>query len=151
MRKQFVHFFIAGLLSFGFSAKLIAQDGIFIDEQGYRVIYNVFNSTMIAPEVADRYGLVRGDDRALINIVVVRPLAAGQTLGLPAEISGTATNLLQQAQTLEFQTIEEQDTVYYLASMRHVNEEMYHFALTIEREDLALPIELKFSKKLYVE
>lgn len=128
-----------------------AQEGISIEEQGYRVFYSVFNSTMITPEIADVYQLTRDNDLAYVNIVVTEVTSEGQSLGLPAVLSGSATNLMQQKQRLEFKTIEEQNTVYYLAPVSHGNEEVFHFVMAIQPELADKPIELKFTKKMYVE
>ena len=114
----------------------------------YQVYYSVFNSTFVLPDIASVHNLVRGEDRALVNISVTR---ADGGLGLPAELSGTANNLLQQTQTLEFKEISEGDTTYYIAPVRHLNEEMYNFRITIQPEGAEQSFELRFSQKLYIE
>ena len=112
----------------------------------YQVYYSVFNSTFVLPDIASVHNLVRGEDRALVNISVTR---ADGGLGLPAELSGTANNLLQQTQTLEFKEIS--DPTYYIAPVRHLNEEMYNFRITIQPEGAEQSFELRFSQKLYIE
>ncbi|MGD8175838.1 DUF4426 domain-containing protein [Marinimicrobium sp. ARAG 43.8] len=114
----------------------------------YQVYYSVFNSTFVLPDVASIHGLVRGNDRALVNISVSR---VDGGLGVPATLTGTATNLLQQAQTLEFQEISEGDTTYYIAPMRHLNEERYHFRISLQPEDSEQAFTLQFTQTLYQE
>lgn len=114
----------------------------------YQVYYSVFNSTFVLPDIASVHNLVRGEDRALVNISVVR---ADGGLGLPAQLSGTASNLMQQTQTLEFKEISEGDTTYYIAPVRHLDEEMYNFRLSIQPEGAEQSFELRFSQKLYIE
>jgi len=141
----------AFLMLAGLFSKSWAQEGISVDEQGFRVFYSVFNSTMITPDVAATYNLIRDEDLAYVNIVVTQIIGESQSLGRPAMLTGTATNLMQQAQPLKFKTIEEQNTVYYLAPVKHGNEEMFHFKLEVKPQESAGTIDLDFSKKLYVE
>lgn len=110
-------------------AKVIKNHQDFGD---YRVIYSVFNSEFIKPEIAQQYRLVRARDRAFVNISVVRK--TGGKHGLASEMSGTATNLIQQSRPLKFMEIREGDAVYYLASLRFEDEE----TLTVNI-DLKLP------------
>ena len=117
----------------------------------YRVHYSVFNSTQLAPEIASQYGLQRANDRALVNISVNRADGDATRFGQPAEVSGAATNLTQQQQRLAFREIAEGRAHYYLAQVRHINEEMYNFRITITPEGSETPLELRFSQKLYTE
>ena len=54
----------------------------------YTVHYNVFHSTDIPPAVAETYKLVRGRDRALVNISLTKTESGSTSLGLPALVSG---------------------------------------------------------------
>ena len=110
-------------------AKVIKSHQDFGD---YRVIYSVFNSDFIKPEIAQNYKLVRARDRAFVNISVVKK--EGGTHGLSSEMSGTATNLIQQSRPLKFIEIREGEAVYYLAPLRFEDEETLTFTI-----DLKLP------------
>ncbi|WP_193163866.1 DUF4426 domain-containing protein [Microbulbifer hainanensis] len=110
-------------------AKVIKSHEDFGD---YRVIYSVFNSEFIKPEIAQNYKLVRARDRAFVNVSVVKK--DGGTHGLSSEMSGTATNLIQQSRPLKFTEIREGDAVYYLAPLRFEDEENLTFTI-----DLKLP------------
>ncbi|WP_347330710.1 DUF4426 domain-containing protein [Marinimicrobium locisalis] len=135
------------LLTLFFAPLTLAQSGSerFGD---YQLYYSVFNSTFVPADIASVHGLVRGEDRALVNISVT---SAEGGLGQEAKVTGTATNLMQQAQTLPFQEINEGDTYYYIAPMRHTEEEIYNFRITIEPKATEQSFELTFSQKLYTE
>ena len=68
-----------------------------------KIFYSAFDSSFIAPEVAVAYNFVRGKDKGLVNIAVVKKLGQGE----PAEISGKVLNIFQQSQQLEFIAIKE--------------------------------------------
>lgn len=142
---------ILTLVLLSWSVLTHAQDGISVEENGYRVFYSVFNSTVITPKVATAYQLTRDDDLAYVNVVATKITEQGQTLGQPAILTGQAKNLMQQVQKLEFKTIQERDTVYYLAPVSHGNEEVFHFEIDVMPAAGMKSIRLKFTKKLYVE
>ncbi|SHF80735.1 protein of unknown function [Microbulbifer donghaiensis] len=108
-------------------AKIIKSHEDFGD---YRVIYSVFNSEFIKPEIAQTYQLARAKDRAFVNVSVVEKV--GGKHGLSSEMSGTATNLIQQSRPLKFMEIREGDAVYYLAPLRFEDEETLTFNIELK-------------------
>ncbi len=128
-----------------------AEEKVFTEFGDYKVLHTVFNSSFIQPEVASAYGLTRGKDRALVNISLIRDNSDGTSNGLPAKVTGTVSNLMQQSKTLEFQEIREQNTVYFLAPLRVSNEEVLHFKLQVTGEGKSKPYIVEFTKKLYVD
>ena len=113
----------------------------------YSVHYTVFNSTFILEDVARTYQIKRSKYESLINISVV---PKGEHFGgLPAQLSGTVTNLMQQQKALKFKEINEGDVVYYLAPVRISGEEVVHFDIQLLPENSGKPLSFKFTKKLY--
>lgn len=115
----------------------------------YTVLHTVFNSTFLKPEVAKAYQLTRGKNQALVNVAIIKNTAGGSTRGLPAEVSGSIRNLMQQQKPLNFIEIKEQDAVYFLAPIRVDSEEVVHFNLEVRHEGRTFPV--TFSKRLYVD
>lgn len=138
------------LLAMSLSIACAAQQDISTTAGNYRVFHSVFNSSFLQPEVASTYDLIRGKDQAYVNIVVTQQ-DQPDGLGVPAVVKGTATNLMRQQKVLDFVTIREQNTVYYLAPVRFTNEEVMHFELQIKPDPNAAAFTVKFSKTLYVE
>ncbi|GMG85928.1 DUF4426 domain-containing protein [Biformimicrobium ophioploci] len=131
--KTLIHktFFLACAFMLAFSAN--AQQAKEIDTHkdfgDYRVIFSVFNSDFLTPEIASNYNLVRAKDRVYVNVAVVKK---GEAKGLPAKISGQASNLMQQRRPLEFIEVREKDAVYYLAPLRYNDEETLTFRIEVE-------------------
>ena len=116
----------------------------------YTLHYNVFNSSNIPPQVAEAYKLVRGKDRALVNISVTKTEDGKTSLGLPVVVNGVTRNLMQQQQNLKFIEIQEGDATYYLAPFVFNNEELLHFDIHVvigtER-----PLKVSFNRTLYAD
>lgn len=117
----------------------------------YTVHYNVFNSTDIPAKVAEAYKLVRGKDRALVNISLTKTENGSTSLGLPAVVSGASKNLMQQKQALKFIEINEGDATYYLAPFVFNNEEILHFDIQVSTDANAKPMTFTFNRTLYTE
>ncbi|MDG2019191.1 MAG: DUF4426 domain-containing protein [Porticoccaceae bacterium] len=110
-----------------------------------KIFYSAFDSSFIAPEVAAAYDFVRGKDKGLVNIAVVKTLGQGE----PAKISGQVLNIFQQSQQLEFIPIKEQNSTYYLAPFEFENEDFLTFKITVDSQSNQGPYSFKFQKKMY--
>lgn len=121
------------------------QQSHFKQHGDIKIFYSAFDSSFIAPEVAVAYNFVRGKDKGLVNIAVVKTLGQGE----PAEISGQVFNIFQQSQQLEFIAIKEQNTVYYLAPFEFENEDLLTFKISINSPASQGPYSFKFQKKMY--
>lgn len=117
----------------------------------YTVHYNVFNSKLIPPQVAEVYNLTRGKDLALMNISLTKTENGVTSLGLPARVKAKAINLMQQTKPLEFMEIKEPEATYYLASIRYTNEEDLRFEVSILPEGETTPLTITFNRRLYTE
>jgi hypothetical protein len=113
------------------------------------VHYNVFNSTDIPAKVADVYKLVRGKNRALVNISVTKTENGATSLGLPAQITGVRRNLMQQRQQLKFIEVSEGNATYYLAPFVFNNEELLHFDIELTVNGVTQPLKVTFNRTLY--
>ena len=76
-------------------------------------------------------------------------------MALPAVVSGTVSNIIQQSQTLEFVAVREQNTVYYLAPFEFDNEDFLTFKIRVvpqsDGPETVYPYDFKFQKKMYVD
>ena len=109
----------------------------------YEVHYVVVRSSFFSEAIAERYGIVRGRDRALMNISV---LANGQPVA--ASLDGTVINLLEQRQPLEFREIREGSAIYYLAEVRYTDRETLRFRVDLTGPD-GTTRSLAFQQKMY--
>lgn len=115
----------------------------------YTVHFNVFNSTDIPASIAEQFKLVRGKDRALVNISLVKTENGNTSLGLPAIVSGTTRNLMQQKQDLKFIEVKEGDVTYYLAPFVFNNEDLLYFEIKVQTNESSSPILVQFNRTLY--
>lgn len=110
------------------------------------VHYVVIRTSFLKPEIAARHAIVRGPDRALLNISVIG--TDGQPVA--AAVSGRVRNLLEQETPLEFQEVREGEAVYYLAPVRHTDRDTLRFHIEIRPPDGSIQ-HLEFQQQLYVD
>ena len=112
----------------------------------YTVHYVAFASTFISPEMAKKYDIVRGRNRALVNISVL----GADNMPVRAKLSGTVKNLPGQVIPLQFEEVLEGDAVYYLTQTRFSDQEIMRFTIKFKGPD-GVANELKFEQKMYWE
>lgn len=146
MRKpQYATSLLSALLTVGLLALPLLPRAEQMQRLGpFEVHYVVVQSTFFSSEIASRYAIVRGRDRALLNISVLDDMGSA----LPVDIGGTVTNLLGQVTPLEFREVTEGPAVYYLAEIKHTDRETLRFAVTITAHD-GVPRELKFQQQMF--
>ena len=115
----------------------------------YELHYIVIPTTMLKPDIAARYNIRRGKDRALCNISVIDK----NGFGVKAALKGSSQNLLGQRQGLTFTEVVDGEAIYYLATIRHANEEVHR--IDLDAQVVATPTSkgasttLKLTQKLY--
>jgi len=110
----------------------------------YDVHYVVVQSTFFSEDIASRYQIVRGRDRALLNISVLD----GSGKAVRAKLEGTITNLLSQVTPIDFREVAEGPAIYYLAEVKHTDRETLRFLVTITAED-GIPRQLRFQQQMF--
>jgi len=126
------------------SAEPIVQSH-YKQQDDIKFFYSAFESSFLSPETAVANNFVRGKDKGLVNIAVVKTLGKGE----PAKITGQVLNIFQQSQVLDFIAIKEGGTVYYLASFEFDDEDFLTFKITVLAEGSQAPYSFKFQKKMY--
>ena len=116
----------------------------------FEVHYSVVNTTFLSPEVRAQYGIVRGKDRAILNLAVREHLADGSTVARPATLEGRTWDLFQN-QFFEFKEIREGQAIYYIGGFEFSNAELRFFDITLLPEGAERSYQMRFQHKVYVD
>ena len=112
----------------------------------YTVHYVAFASTFLSADMASKYNVVRGRNRALVNISILDK----DNKPVRAKLRGTVKNLPGQILKLEFEEVREGDAVYYLAQTRFSDQELMRFDINFTGPD-GVANNMKFEQKMYWE
>ncbi|PHS18606.1 MAG: hypothetical protein COA86_07915 [Kangiella sp.] len=130
----------------------------------YTVHYNLFNSSMITPEVATQYKLKRSKNIALLNISVVRnstgsesdlssdsSTAPDKVVGVISNVFGQGQSLSGQHKGLAFREIREETAVYYIAQIPVFHGERLSFDIQVQPEKKGKLIPISFKQQIFIE
>lgn len=112
----------------------------------HKVHYIIVPTVSLKPAIAATYDIPRSRGRAMLNVSILDVNGTP----VPVSIEGTSANLMGQLQTLEFKEVKEGHAIYYLALVRHSDEEMHRLAV-----DITLPNgrrgTVRWEQKIYEE
>lgn len=117
----------------------------------FELHYSVVNSTFITPQVASQYGIVRGDDRAFINIAVREHLEDGSAVTRAVDLVGETWDLTGQRTVFDFIEVREGGALYYIGEFRFLNSEWRHFEVSFRTEPGAKRYKYRFKSQMYRE
>lgn len=105
---------------------------------GYTIHHNALTTEILSPEVAASYGIQRSQNRALINISIIKDKFGA--LGEPqsGQVRLTARNLIGQLRELPLREIREENAIYYISD----------FPVS-DRERLVFDVEVKLANEPY--
>lgn len=112
------------------------------------VHYSVVNTTFLTPQVAESYGIIRGEDKFIINVSVRRQLDTSN-IAVRAKVKGNSSDLIHRT-PLEFKEIIEQDAIYYIAEFELSNDERQDFRLSVNVDNRP-SYDIQFNKMLYID
>ena len=101
-----------------------------------------YASTLIPAPVAAKHSLVRAENRVITNIAI---RVSGKPVA--AVITGTAENILNQRQPLDFHEVIEQKAVYYLAEQIINEKDMIRYTISIQPTGSEETYELAFQRQ----
>lgn len=130
---------------------LPAQAAQFVAYGDYEIHYNAFNSSFVEPDIAKTYGLLRGKRRAMINVSVLKKEANGNKKPISALISGSAANLLQQTQQLDFKKVDEGNAVYYIGQFGFSDDMLMRISVTVQPDPNQPAYDLQFEQRFFAD
>lgn len=113
----------------------------------YELHYSVVNTTFLEPRVASSYGIVRGKNRAILNLAV-REHVGDTTVPRAMQLQGSTRDLIT-ARELEFQEVREGEAIYYIAEFRFINEEWRFFDIDFRPEGAEETFRFELKHQLY--
>lgn len=115
----------------------------------YTVHYQAVNSTFLTPEIAEQYDIVRSENRAFLNVAVLRNETDGSTTPVTATLEGVKHNLLQQSEAIDFAQVREGEAIYYIGQFDFSDREVLRFTLMVSPEGREPAHAIEWTTQLY--
>ena len=111
----------------------------------WEVHYIAFNASELSTQIAERYDIVRGPNKGILNVSAVRGDSGG---GEKVRMTGTLTDLLGQSRPLAFREIADAGTFYYLAAFDFPHAETLRFEVVVTLPGHGVEV-VRFQQPLY--
>lgn len=121
----------------------------FRDFGDYVVHFNAISTSQLTPEIAREYGIVRSDNRAMLNVSVIKKESGTIGSPVPASIFASAVNLTGQLRELDIREIREDTAVYYIAEFPVANEETLIFSIDVAPMNEPSRFSVRYMKQFF--
>lgn len=145
IRQHFLRSLVA-LMSGLLSLSALAGSKDFGDQQ---VLYSVFPSTFLSPEVAQANNLQRSGGIGVVSISIMKETGENTMQPLSGQVEGQVSNDIQQVRQLGFRRITEGDAVYFIAQYQYSSGELMTFNITARPTGSEDELSLRFSHTLF--
>jgi len=115
----------------------------------YIVHFNAQSTTMLPAQVARAFGIQRSENRAMLNITILRRSEGADDTAVEAEVDVAASNLLGQVKNVRLRELREGEAIYYIGEMTVANEEIIKFDISVQPEGVERPYEFSFKQQFY--
>lgn len=116
----------------------------------YTIHHNALTSDVLAPQVAQAYGIQRSTSRGMINIAVMRDKAGAMGEPVTARIELNARNLIgQKRQDISLREVREANAIYYIADFPVAHREHLVFDMEVIPEGETSPLRARFDQEFY--
>lgn len=113
------------------------------------VHFSTQSTTMLTPEVARAYDISRSENRAMLNVAVLR---MGETRGgtpVSTAVTVEASNLLGQAKNIAMREVREGEAIYYIGEFTVADEEIVNFNVVVRPEGTDASHEISFKQQFF--
>ncbi len=121
------------------------------DFGAYVVHFNALKTDELTPDIASQYGIVRSQNRAMLNVSILHKDKPGDGMGsaVTGTVTASATNLTGQLKALNMREIKEGTAVYYIGETPVTDGETLVFKVDVKPADDTGPFTLRFRKQFF--
>jgi len=116
----------------------------------YVVHFNALTTDQLTAEIAQRHGIVRSNNRAMLNVSILRKEDGSIGVPVAADMSVSASNLTGQLKNVTVREIREEEAIYYLAECAVANAETLIFEIDATPETEDNPLSVRYRKQFFL-
>lgn len=142
-----LNWFFLSLLCVLVPASALAENSQDFGE--HAVHFNALVTSTLPPSITKQYGIKRSQNRAMLNVTVLKKVLGMTGEPVPAKISASAVNLTGQRKTLSLREIREGNAIYYIAEFPVANEETLDFDIEVQPEGRNTSLDVRFRRQFF--
>ena len=122
----------------------------FRDFGDYVVHFNAISTDQLTPDIARQYGIVRSNNRAMLNVSIIRKEPGTTGAPVTGSVSASAVNLTGQHKDMTLREIREGEAIYYIGELPVANEETLIFTIDATPMNESSRFSVRYMKQFYV-
>jgi len=119
------------------------------DFGAYVLHVNALGTNQLPAEVAQSAGIVRSDNRGMLNVVVLKKLETQEDQPWAGAVKVAAANLAGQYRSIDMRKVTEQDAIYYIGEFAVSHQETLVFDIDVVPENETRRLAVRFTKQFY--
>jgi len=123
----------------------------FRDFGEYVMHFNALTTDQLTAEIAQRHGIVRSNNRAMLNVSILRKRDGSLGVPVAARVTVSANNLTGQLKNVTLKEVREAEAIYYLAESAVANGETLIYAIDAIPESRDAPLSIRYRKQFFVD
>lgn len=117
----------------------------------YVLHVNALGTNQLPPEVAQSAGIVRSDNRGMLNVVILKKIDVQADQPWAGAVEVAAANLAGQYRSIDMRKVTEQDAIYYIGEFAVSHQETLVFDIDVVPENETRRLAVRFTKRFFTK
>ena len=118
---------------------------------GYTLHFNALTTDQLTAEVAQRHGIVRSGNRAMLNVSILRNREGAVGVPVRGTVEVSAANLTGQIKPVSLREITEAEAIYYIGESNVADGETLVYTIDATPVDETTPMSVRYMKQFFVD
>ncbi len=117
----------------------------------YTLHFNALTTDQLTAEVAQRHGIVRSSNRAILNVSILRNREDAVGVPVRGTLEISAANLTGQLKPVSLREITEAEAIYYIGESNVADGETLVYTINAMPEDGTSPMSVRYMKQFFAD
>ncbi len=117
----------------------------------YTLHFNAMTTDRLNAEVAQRHGIVRSGNRAMLNVSIVMNQEGAVGIPVRGTVDVSAANLTGQLKPVSLREITEAEAIYYIGESNVADGETLVYTIDATPVDETTPMSVRYMKQFFVD
>ncbi len=117
----------------------------------YVVHFNALSTGQLSPSIAQQYDIIRSNNRALLNVSIIKKVPGALGTSVSGGVSASAINLTGQLKTITIREIRDEEATYYIGETMVSNEETLIFTIDVTPLNESSRFTVRYMKQFFVD
>ena len=117
----------------------------------YTLHFNALTTDQLTAEVAQRHGIVRSGNRAMLNVSILRNREDAVGVPVRGAVEVSAANLTGQLKPVSLREITEAEAIYYIGESNVADGETLVYTIDATPAEETAPMSVRYMKQFFVD